>query len=434
MATRRQAKRLSLLGNIGEVQRRLRYIESKPYAYRLANRVINRRSIQYRAVANDELDTSSVDNRALAGNAVTSDKIGAGEVKSVNIGSGAVQSGNIGSGQVETGNIDDLSVTTAKLDNLAVTTEKINNLAVTTEKINGLAVTTEKINGLAVTTEKINNSAVTTDKINNLAVTNDKLAVDSVGTGKIRDLNVTTGKIANDAITTVKIGNGQVSSAKIGQGQVRTDNIDTQAVTNVKIAEGTIARNRLSFTPVETVTAGDGLSGGGSARSVTVRVDSSVSRSGHRHDSLYAATNHPHNGFASSSHVHFVSGRSGTAGTPAHSHPVNIASNSPSSLRYKKDITDYTFDLSKLMDLDLKKFRYLNQYKNRSANREWFFGYIAEEVQSLGLEELLAYDQDGLPSGVNYALVGVFTLELVKMQEERIKILEDRLQILSEEN
>ena len=451
MATRRRSRFSTLTNTVSDINQRLRYVEKRRSYSRLARQVVNRQNIKPKAVSTDQLANKSVTTDIIDDDAVTSVQIADGTIQSGNIGPGAIQNVNMGGGQVDgrvladstiesrhikdgevkESDIGPNAVTTAKINGLAVTTDKINGLAVTTDKINGLAVTTDKINGLAVTTDKINNSAVTTDKINGLAVTTDKLnneavtnpklAPDSVGTGKIRDLNVTRAKIENNAINVDKLANNAVTTEKIANLQV----------TNGKIADSTIGRGKLAFTPVETVSAGDGLSGGGSARSVSLRVDSTVSRTSHTHN--YAEVNHTHDGrYPRFGHTHFVSGGSGLGGNPEHVHNIFITSQSASTIRVKEEVSSYEFDTSKLLKLDLKRFKYLKGAKPRDMNRDWFFGYIAEELVEQGFEEVVGYDQDGIPNAINYSLIGVMSLELIKQHEEKIIKLEEEIKRLSE--
>jgi hypothetical protein len=65
-------------------------------------------------------------------------------------------------------------------------------------------------------------------------------------------------------------------------------------------------------------------------------------------------------------------------------------------------------------------------------NREWHHGYIAEEVYELGLEELVGYDSEKNPASVNYSLVGVFALEIIKDQQKVIEQMQKRLNDLEE--
>lgn len=413
MATRRRTKARTLTGALSDVQERLRYVEARPSYSRLAAQVVRRTNVQPRAIASDQLAIDGVTAVNIATDAVTNDQLAPDSVTNENISDNSVTTESVSNSSITNEKLADDSVSTAKIRNLAVTTEKINNSAVTTEKINSGAVTTDKINGSAVTTEKINDSAVTTSKL------------------------------AFGAVITEKIGAGQVSTDNIGQGQVRTNNIDFASITRPKLAvsavgvvelgvnavatekiqNDAVTRAKLNFTPVETVSAGGGLSGGGSARSLTLSVNfDSVARSNHGH-SQYSATNHTHSGSTTS-----VSGTT----VANHSHGISGLS----TRKMKKDIEDYSIDPNKVLDLSLKRFRYLNhakKFQQSTGNRDWNYGYIAEEVLESGLEELLVYDENGEPFGLNYGLVGVLSLELIKSMKNEIEDLKNKVYTLEEE-
>jgi hypothetical protein len=59
----------------------------------------------------------------------------------------------------------------------------------------------------------------------------------------------------------------------------------------------------------------------------------------------------------------------------------------------------------------------------------WEYGYIAEEVDSIGLTNLVTYDTTGLSNGVNYEKMVLYLTEMVKLQQERL----DRQQIQIDE-
>jgi hypothetical protein len=69
---------------------------------------------------------------------------------------------------------------------------------------------------------------------------------------------------------------------------------------------------------------------------------------------------------------------------------------------------------------------------HEGINREWMHGYIAEEVQELGFEELLGYDEKGEPASLNYGLLSTLVLELVKVQQTEIDSLKEEIQRLKE--
>ena len=301
---------------------------------------------------------------------------------------------------------------------------------ITNAKLAG-GITNDKLAG-GITLDKLAANSVDASKIVDGSVGTAELADGSVTTAKIRDGNVTNPKIGDGSINNPKIVNGavdesklannSVSSVKIVNGAVNTDKIATRAVTNIKIEDGTIGRGKMAFNTVVSVGAGAGLNGGGEVRDPSLSVDfNSVARSSHTHNQ-YASTNHTHSGQTT-----------GTVASdppvPGHTHTISGLGN-VSTRALKKDIEDYEVDPEKILNLSLKRFRYLNharRFQLNLGNRDWSYGYIAEEVLDSGLEELLIYDDQGKPFGLNYALVGVLSLELVRSLKNRVELLEQKV-------
>lgn len=78
-----------------------------------------------------------------------------------------------------------------------------------------------------------------------------------------------------------------------------------------------------------------------------------------------------------------------------------------SSIKFKYDISDISFsNLDKLLELSPKKFK----WKSNSSN-DW--GYIAEEVESLGLTDFVSYE-GGLPHSVKYKKLTILLIEYLK--------------------
>ena len=102
----------------------------------------------------------------------------------------------------------------------------------------------------------------------NGAVTENKIGDGEVKTAKIGDLQVTTAKLGDGQVTTDKIDDLQVTDAKVAAG-VNATKIGAGNVTNTEFGylDGVVAsiQNQLNIrVPVSrTITAGDGLSGGG---------------------------------------------------------------------------------------------------------------------------------------------------------------------------
>jgi hypothetical protein len=88
---------------------------------------------------------------------------------------------------------------------------------------------------------------------------------------------------------------------------------------------------------------------------------------------------------------------------------------STSSLKYKKDVVDYTKGLAEVM-----KLRPVNyQGKNEIDGDKVFAGLIAEEVHDAGLTEFVQYAEDGSPDALAYQnMVALLTKAIQELKAE----------------
>jgi hypothetical protein len=89
-----------------------------------------------------------------------------------------------------------------------------------------------------------------------------------------------------------------------------------------------------------------------------------------------------------------------------------------SSIRYKKDIVDIESTSSKVQLLRPVKYK-----KIRDESEE--IGLIAEDVAEL-FPEVVKYDNEGRPDGVNYSRLSVILLKAVQELTERVNKLENK--------
>lgn len=86
--------------------------------------------------------------------------------------------------------------------------------------------------------------------------------------------------------------------------------------------------------------------------------------------------------------------------------------NATSSLRYKYDVTDYTKGIDVLMQLRPVNFKFNGETRENS-------GFVAEEVDALGLKEVMLYDEDGRPDGIIYTnMLSLLTKALQELKAE----------------
>jgi hypothetical protein len=80
-----------------------------------------------------------------------------------------------------------------------------------------------------------------------------------------------------------------------------------------------------------------------------------------------------------------------------------------STQRRKEQIENYGIDSQALLNLQVKKFKYKNDESNVQQ-----YGFIAEEAQELGLDELIQYDSTGIPDYFAYETLPIFLLQLIQ--------------------
>ena len=95
----------------------------------------------------------------------------------------------------------------------------------------------------------------------------------------------------------------------------------------------------------------------------------------------------------------------------------------PSSLRYKNNVQSLGGDFSRILLAEPRSFTYKDSGKAD-------IGYIAEEIDALGLKDFVVYDAQGRPDALKYDRIPMYTLEVVKAQQKTIETLEARISAL----
>ena len=521
MATRRRSRRKTISGNLTDIQKRIRYLETRPAAGRLASKAVATRNLALRAVEEDtvadnaivrrsiaaaavgtgQIENDAITSNLLATNSVTTDSIAPNSVTSDELAGGAVGTGQLATDSVTTDKIATGAVTTGELGNDSVTNDKLasNSVnadsiaagsvgetelasnAVTTDKIANEAVTDAKIDGISgskiiggidgalivansITTAKINNSAITTAKIENFAITTDKLGVFSVTSNRIAEASVGTFQLKKYEIFADNIYQRSIVGSAGTHPFGGSPHIQTGSIGSTDIAVGAVLNSRLG---AESVTVGKIQSGAGIVTGInSTGVGVSFSNNAATYGRTYtlaistgtgsnqlAVGNHTHTAGAVGAHTHnasvsffssVISGGShghGGGATGTHTHgvtpvgSVTVGSVITSTIKLKQDISDFMVqDPKNILNLKIKRYKYKNSVRGiqNRYNREWMYGYIAEEVQDLGIEQILAYDKNGDPDGIDYGLLSTLILELVKVQQTEIDSLKEEIQRLKE--
>ena len=90
-----------------------------------------------------------------------------------------------------------------------------------------------------------------------------------------------------------------------------------------------------------------------------------------------------------------------------------------SSLRFKQNVRPVEKNFLDILQLEPKTYELKKTGKTD-------IGYIAEDLDALGFHELVSYDSDGLPAGINYSRISLYLAEVVKQQQIDINALKQR--------
>jgi hypothetical protein len=91
-----------------------------------------------------------------------------------------------------------------------------------------------------------------------------------------------------------------------------------------------------------------------------------------------------------------------------------------SSRRYKDKIQPLQDDFSIILKVEPKSFVY-------KADGRPDIGYIAEDLDEIGLKKLINYDKEGQPNSIQYDKIPLYILEVVKAQQKEIDSLKQEL-------
>jgi len=105
-----------------------------------------------------------------------------------------------------------------------------------------------------------------------------------------------------------------------------------------------------------------------------------------------------------------------------------------SSRKYKRDIEELDLDLNAILSIKPISFKYnigLLKQENGNDPDEIQWGFIAEDLHDAGLTGIVDYDPEtGDVEGIKYARFVVALQAVVRSQQEQIKSLSDRIEIL----
>ncbi|GCL49270.1 hypothetical protein NIES3804_08240 [Microcystis aeruginosa NIES-3804] len=107
----------------------------------------------------------------------------------------------------------------------------------------------------------------------------------------------------------------------------------------------------------------------------------------------------------------------------------NVICREGSSERYKQNIMPLEDDFQKILTLEPKAYQMKEGHGNED---EWQFGYIAEELDQVGLKSLVVYDRSGRPDGIQYKKMCIYLNEVLKNQQNYLERLENKVNELNQ--
>jgi len=132
-----------------------------------------------------------------------------------------------------------------------------------------------------------------------------------------------------------------------------------------------------------------------------------------------------------------ISGLIGSSTTGASIDNTGKVIRTPSSERYKQDIEPLNVNYDDLLSLEPKRFKFKSE-ASENEDARYYAGFIAEEIAETSLTDFVSYtiDEDGnkIPDGVYYAELSAALLTALKHQDQLIKSILARVQVLEETN
>jgi hypothetical protein len=106
----------------------------------------------------------------------------------------------------------------------------------------------------------------------------------------------------------------------------------------------------------------------------------------------------------------------------------NLIGYTSSTIRHKEQVENYTFNTESILNLEPVRFKYKEEYvAGGGQESQWQYGFIAEQAQEIGLNELIQIDETGQPDYFAYERLCVAQQQIIKQMWTKIEELESRL-------
>lgn len=343
----------------------------------------------------------TIDPASLANGSISATYLADGAVIQSKVAAGAIGANEIAANSIVAGKLAANSVTSASIQALAITAGKIESNAITSDKIDAGAVTAIKIQGESITGDKI--SATTSFTLYDPSI-NKNIKMGFQNGGSYQD--VAYGLYESSSLI------GWLGAWGGGAIEIGTDflnnYIDMYTDNTMNISSsgsgGVNFTSNASFNGTRLYSYGRIVGYSGSDTAALIVYDGYGGTEVFRVNTSTATVK--------------VTGNIQYTGTIT----------DVSSERFKTDISPYETNYS-ILDIPLVNYRY--DFSKIDPSRrdisDVLLGTIAERAVEVGAGDIVTYDDGGSPYGVDYTLIGLMLIPIVKELREEIQILKDRI-------
>lgn len=308
-------------------------------------------------------------------------------------------------------------LTAGTIDASVITVSNINAGNISTGTLNADRIASASITGTKIAAGTITASNIATGTITATQIAAGTITASNLATGTLSANNITTGTLSASVgitATTGTIGGFTISSTSIfsstnlvieSTGNISGGNSQTLFYGFVNIGGGSVTGERLIVAGTSALNGNTGVLG-----------NLSVTNS-----ATFGAITQQFEFLSSTGNVRVAS----TYGNAVSGRSMQISSSglygtTASTRRKKHEIESYSIDSAALLNLDIKTFKYNPDIDEAQSVQ---YGFIAEEAQELGLDELIQYDSTGVPDYFAYEKLPIFLLQLIKELKAEIDTL-----------
>lgn len=99
----------------------------------------------------------------------------------------------------------------------------------------------------------------------------------------------------------------------------------------------------------------------------------------------------------------------------------NIMGKSPSARRFKQDVESYRYDPAVIDQIDGVRFRLIGAVEALGDDAKVEDGFIAEQLEDIGLGNFVSYDETGQPTGIAYERLTVPLVSAVQSLRTEVR-------------